>query len=376
MKRGYEKLFIFETFIFLFLVLNSFVVNFLTGFKMSIFLLVLLVIFKLLFGFERDNHRYIKDFLLEEIIFIIIFFLVYYLLGIFFGYAQTNYLNFDGLTRFILPTIFYTILREYFRYVSLCKCGNNKFLIIIVVLLFILMDISESFYYTSITSNYNGFIYFAIFFLPAVCSNIVFSFITTKIGYKPTMLYSLVIGLYPYLLPIVPNPSEYVQAMILFLLPASFGYIAYKFFEKLKNEKLERDYFKKRNSLMSFLPVSLIVIILVYFVSGYFEYWAISIASGSMSKAINKGDIVIIHKIDNDYNKLEVGHVLAYKYEGNIIVHRIVDKVKVDDKYYFSTKGDANYNVDNIIIEEDMIVGVVNFKIPLIGLPTVWLNEL
>ena len=238
------------------------------------------------------------------------------------------------------------------------------------------MDISESFYYTSITSNYNGFIYFAIFFLPSVCSNIVFSFITTKIGYKPTMLYSLVIGLYPYLLPIVPNPSEYVQAMILFLLPASFGYIAYKFFENLKNEKLERDYFKKRNSLMSFLPVSLIVIILVYFVSGYFEYWAISIASGSMSKAINKGDIVIIHKIDNDYNKLEVGQVLAYKYEGNIIVHRIIDKVKVDDKYYFSTKGDANYNVDNIIIEEDMIVGVVNFKIPLIGLPTVWLNEL
>lgn len=376
MKRGYERLLVYSAFIFLFLFINLFVFNFLSGMKISLFLIFVLYLFKYLFGFERDNHRYIKDFIMDEIIFLIIFFLLYYLSGLIFGFAKTDYLNYDGLIRFILPTICYTILRELFRYMALTKSGNNKFLIVLITLLIIFMDISESYFYTNLSGNYNSFIYFAIFLLPAVSNNIVYSYITTKIGYKPLIVYGLIIGLYPYLLPIVPNPSEYIHAMVLFLLPVVFGYRAYKFFGKMKNEKLERDYYKNKNSLKGFLVVSVIVIILVYFISGYFEYWAISIASGSMSKAINKGDIVIIHKIDDGYDKLDVGQVLAYEYRGNVIVHRIVDKIKLDDKYYFSTKGDANLTVDNIIIEEDMIVGVVNFKIPFLGLPTVWLNEL
>lgn len=376
MKRGYEKLLMFEIFVFLFLMLNLFVVNFLTGFRMSIFLIILLVIFKFLFGFERDNHRYIKDFIMDEVIFIIIFLLVYYLSGIVFGFVETHYLNYDGLTRFILPTISYIILREYFRYMSLCKAGNNKLLIVIVILLFLLMDISESFYYINLTSDYNVFIYFAVFFLPALCNNIVFSYITTQMGYKPIIFFSLIVELYSYLLPIVPNSSEYIQALILFLLPVTLGYRAYKFLDKTKKVELERDYYKKRHSLKCLIPINLIVVVIVYFVSGYFSYWAIVIASGSMSNKINKGDIAIIHKIKGDYEELEVGQVLAYEYQGKIIVHRIVDKVNIDNTYYFSTKGDANADVDNIIIEEDMIVGVVNFKIPFIGLPTVWLNEL
>lgn len=376
MKRGYERLFVFATFIFLFLFINFYVVNFLSGFKMSLFLIFILVIFKYLFGFERDNHRYVKDFIMDELIFLIIFFLIYYLSGILFGFVRTNYINYDGFMRFILPTIFYVILREYFRYMVMCKSGNNKFLIILFLLLIVFMDISESFHYTNVSGNYNAFVYFAIFFLPSLCSNVVFSYITIKMGYKPLIVYSLIIELYSYLLPIVPNPSEYIHAMVLFLLPVIFGYRAYNFFGKMKNEKLERDYFKNKYSLKAFLPVSLIVVVLVYFISGYFDYWAISIASGSMSKAINKGDIVIIHKIEDNYEKIDVGQVLVYEYQGNVIVHRIVDKIKLDDKYYFSTKGDANLSVDNIIIEEDMIVGVVKFRIPFLGLPTVWLNEL
>ena len=50
--------------------------------------------------------------------------------------------------------------------------------------------------------------------------------------------------------------------------------------------------------------------------------------------------------------------------------------VKVDNKYYFYTKGDANEIEDGYPITEDMIVGVVNVKVPYIGLPTVLLNEL
>lgn len=376
MKRGYERLLVFAAFIFLFLFINFYSVNFLSGFGMSLFLFILLVVFKFLFGFERDNHRYVKDFIMDELIYLIIFFLIYYLFGILIGFVKTDYLNYNGFMRFIFPTMFYVILREYFRYMVISKSGNNKFLIILFVLLILFMDISESFYYTRVGGNFNAFVYFSIFFLPLFSSNVVFSYITVKVGYKPLIVYSLIVELYAYLLPIIPNSNEYIYAMILFILPVLLGYRAYKFFSKIKNEKLDRDYFKTKNSFSGFFVVGLVVVFLVYFISGYFDYWAISIASGSMSGAINKGDIVVIHKINNNYDKLDVGQVLVYEYQGNVIVHRIVDKVEIDGVYYFSTKGDANISVDNIIIEEDMIVGVVSFRIPYLGYPTVWLNEL
>ena len=54
----------------------------------------------------------------------------------------------------------------------------------------------------------------------------------------------------------------------------------------------------------------------------------------------------------------------------------MVNIIKDEDKYYFYTQGDANNNIDNFAVHENMIIGVVNLKIPYIGLPTVWLNEL
>ena len=43
--------------------------------------------------------------------------------------------------------------------------------------------------------------------------------------------------------------------------------------------------------------------------------------------------------------------------------------------HIYYTKGDANNNVDGIVIEEDMTIGVVKVKIPYIGWPTVWFNK-
>ena len=136
----------------------------------------------------------------------------------------------------------------------------------------------------------------------------------------------------------------------------------------------QSDYSKKRISLL--LGSLVFTIVLVYFTSGYFHYHAIAVASGSMNPEIKKGDVVIVEKIDDNYSSLNIGDVIAFKYEKVIIVHRIVNIVKDRGHYYFYTKGDANKKEDNFSIKEDMIEGKVNVKIPLIGLPTVWLNEL
>ena len=59
-----------------------------------------------------------------------------------------------------------------------------------------------------------------------------------------------------------------------------------------------------------------------------------------------------------------------------MIVHRVINIVEEDGQYYFYTKGDNNNSEDNFAIYEDMVVGIVNIRLPFIGYPTIWFNEL
>ena len=116
--------------------------------------------------------------------------------------------------------------------------------------------------------------------------------------------------------------------------------------------------------------------VLIYFVSGYFKYYAIAIASNSMSPTFERGSVAIIKKIDGDYSNLDIGEIIAYHYENKIIAHRIDKITEINGKKYFYTKGDANNSIDNYVVGEEMIMGTINYYIPFIGYPTVLLNEL
>ena len=82
---------------------------------------------------------------------------------------------------------------------------------------------------------------------------------------------------------------------------------------------------------------------LAYFVSGYFRYYAIAVATGSMTPNINVYDVVVAVKADT--SKLKVGDVISfYTNEVNVngltITHRIYQIVEQDGGRYFKTKGD------------------------------------
>ena len=183
----------------------------------------------------------------------------------------------------------------------------------------------------------------------------------------------LVMNLYRFFVPIVPNPSEYIYSIIELVVPMIYLYIIYKYFKKEKDEKITREYNKRRVGGVIFS--SLLVVFLVYITSGYFYYHAVVIASGSMTPNILKGDVVVIEKVKNKKD-IEIGTVIAYKYDQSIIVHRLKNKINVEEGVYFYTQGDANDHMDNYKITEDMVIGVVNVRIPYIGYPTVWLKEL
>ena len=375
MKTGYKKLLIIQSIILLILLINSFFLNILDNYIKIIFLLLVIVIFKKNIGIERDNHRYTKDIIFEILIFLLVFFIIYYLLGIIIGFAKTeNYYTINGIIKFIIPIILIVILKEYLRYSMIMKAEGSLLLVITTIILFILFDSSNAIFYNSLKTKYDLFSLFSLTLLPVISTNIICSYLVYKVGYKPSIVYLLIIELYQYLIPIVPNPNEYLSSVIKFLLPIYLLHILNKFYKQNHEEELNRDY-KKKNILSILMPTFLISI-LVYFSSGYFKYYSIAIASGSMEKVLSKGDVVIVEKIKDDYKSLKEGNIIAYKYEGIIVVHRIEKIIKNKNKLKIYTKGDANKNIDNYVVEEEYVIGKVKFKVPLIGLPTVWLNEL
>ena len=374
MKKSYKRLIIFDIILIIILLLNSFILNILGNYYyMDLFLILLLVLFKFIFGFEKDRHRYIKDIIINIIIVYLISFIFYYLFGLIIGfYRPENYLTFYGIKTFIFPFIVMIIMREYLRFQMLNKTEKSKPLTLLTVLIFILLEVSVSLASSTLSTNYNIFIFIALTLLPIISNNIACTYIAKKVGYKPNILWMLIAKLYLVFLPIVPNTGLYIRALIELLFPFVLVYNTYTFYKK-RDKDIPISYIKKKIYFQ--IPIlALIVAVLVYFVSGHFRYYAIAIATGSMRPKIDVGDVVIIdqHKDYKDYKK---GDIIAYKYNGIVVVHRVHEIVIVKGEYYFYSKGDANEDVDNYIIYPKTILGDVKAKIPLIGIPTVWLNK-
>ena len=96
-----------------------------------------------------------------------------------------------------------------------------------------------------------------------------------------------------------------------------------------------------------------------------------------MTPTIEKGDGIIVKKLSKEEaEKLQVGQILVFKNSGLVLVHRITKLTENEKgKLSFRTKGDFNDSEDGFLTSVDDVVGVANFKIPKIGLPTIWLRE-
>ena len=185
------------------------------------------------------------------------------------------------------------------------------------------------------------------------------------------IIYELIMKLYLYLIPLIPNPNQYLASIINMVMPLIlFGRISNLLNKEDDRFEYSRD--KKEKPIHLIIPI-LITVTIVYFTSGYFKYQAIAIASGSMEPELSKGDVVIIEK---EKQNLKEGQIIAYKYNEVIVVHRIEEIINQLEEQYYYTKGDNNKNRDGYVITEEMIIGVVRMKIPYIGNPTVWLSEM
>ena len=88
----------------------------------------------------------------------------------------------------------------------------------------------------------------------------------------------------------------------------------------------------------------------------------------SMWPTYDNGDVLLIVGVEP--LDLKVGDVIVYrKYDGTLVVHRVIDKSYIDGKWVFRTKGDNNPHPDPYPVWEDQVVGrVAGRLIPKVGI--------
>ncbi len=328
-----------------------------------------------LYGFKKSRNTTLeKEVVSISRIVIIIYFVIIYGIGVFAGFLKNAYsLKFFGILNNIFSPIIIAICIELLRYIFLEANKNHNKSIVLITIAIILLDLSINMRVLDFSSKSEMFKIITSIGLPIIIKNIVFTYVSNHIGYKIPIIYRLFVDMYIFIVPILPNISEYIISVLGICIPFVLYLLSNRLIE-LNEKGIEYNYRKKAFSL-SDVPFILLIIILAYLISGYFKYSIIGIGSESMTGKINKGDAVIVMKVksEKDFKK---GDIITYEYNGKTIVHRLVEIKEENGKKKYITKGDANITEDNVDLYIDDIKGVVKLRFPYIAYPSILLSEL
>lgn len=123
---------------------------------------------------------------------------------------------------------------------------------------------------------------------------------------------------------------------------------------------------KKIWNVISTVLVVLIVLCAVFLMgSRLLGYRVFNVISGSMTPEYNVGDLIYVKEVD--VASIEVGDDITFILNEDLVVatHRVI---KVDTaNQHFYTKGIANAIADNDPVHFNNVIGVPQFRIPLLG---------
>ena len=296
--------------------------------------------------------------------------LLYYLFGIGLGFEKNIYvLNLTNLLRFTLPISAVIVSTEIIR--SVILAGEDKLSAALSYVASVLAEVLICGNLSYVTS-FNRFMdLVGLTLLPAVISNLLYHYISKRYGAAPNIAFRLITTLYLYFIPYTPAMPDSLVAIYNMAVPG----LIYAFINALFEKR--RRYATKKPTKFSKIVTAVVAVMLlsvVMLISNQFRYGTLVIATQSMTGELNIGDAAIFEKYDGQ--TISVGQVIVFKDGKNMIVHRVVDMEKINNQTRYYTKGDYNDVIDDGFVVDSEIVGLVYFKIPYIGYPTLWLRGL
>ncbi len=328
----------------------------------------------LFYGYAKDKKTYAKKSFFQIILTqIVIFFLVTYGLGLIVGFLENSYsLKIFSIVDNVFAPFILIISMELLRYIFIVPNKNNKFGIAILTIMFIVVESLMSFKVFPLDEVGGIFRFITLIVLPVSIKHGMLSFVTYYVGYKPSILYRIIMDGYVYIVPISPDLGEYLSSIFGIGMPFLVYIYCSRFIHEY-NEGVEREFVSTTFKPFDF-AVIIFFLLLAAMISGYFPVFMLGVGSASMAPNINVGDAVVGIKVKQ--KDLKKDDVIVYKGEKNYIIHRLISIEKKGNKNYYHTKGDNNNTEDGVDISYDSVKGKVIFRIPYIAYPSIYFKEL
>ena len=292
-----------------------------------------------------------------------------YLSGLKFGfYYSATQLSTPVVLRYVLPVTLSIISIEIIR--SVLRAQEDKTADIVCYIVCILADCLVAANFGSIKS-FNSFMdLMGLTLLPAVTANLLYHYISKRYGFLPIISYRLIISLYSFFIPLVPAVPDALKSFGSLILPL----VIYLFISALFEKKKVTHKKTTAKTYVGIGAMAIVMISIVMIISCQFRICAIVIGTGSMTGELNVGDVAIYERYEEQV--IQEGDVVVFTDGSSRIIHRVIEIEHTDEGAQYITKGDANEDPDIGFVTDDRIVGVVRFKLPYLGYPSMWARNL
>lgn len=340
-----------------------------------LFFSILALILYFTLGYRKKRSMIHYSAMQTMIICFIFYYFLTYFFGMFFGFLSNSYsLKILSILKNVIFALLFYGVREFYRFVVIKNTDRKKISLILVTLLLAVLDIIMGINAYTLTTGAGIFEFVEASILPKLALSIFLTYTSYHLDLKFSILFLVLYELPKYFLPIFPDMGSYIGSMVKLI----FLFICYYQISILMERYETREKaFKVRKKKIYLVLIVIPILALVALVSGVFKYHLFAIGSNSMIPYFSRGDAVLIKKLNKkEMETLKVDDVIAFTYNHQIIVHRIVSIEEYNGYYSIKTKGDNNDSIDGWTVTEKTIYGKVETVVKYIGIPSVELSEL
>lgn len=298
---------------------------------------------------------------------------LYYLSGLHFGFMRTlDVLSLNKFLLYLLPLGVSIISCEIIRCVLLAQKSRSAQAAAFLICILIDMQTAESF---RAPSSYNSFMdLVGMTLLPAVTLHLLGHYVSRRYGALPILLYRLPPAWIPYLIPFKSAIPDPLLSFIMLVLPLGiYAFIGMLFEKKPRYAREKKKRASKVVAYTGYVALFALMTAVMMVISCRFHFGALVISTESMTGELNKGDAIVYEQYGGETIAEET--IIVFKINGSNVVHRVVDIERVNGQNRYFTKGDANEDKDAGYVTDAQIVGIVKWKIPYIGYPTIWVRQ-
>ena len=210
------------------------------------------------------------------------------------------------------------------------------------------------------------------------------SYFAIKGGFVSVVLVSFFYTMVIYLLPVIPNISSIVWALLISGLAFLTVVVCYSVIDGKKRAQRKREnrlakYFDKKPVYAYVIRVGVIAVVAAFFL-GIFPIYPVAILTGSMAGTFERGSLVFVERVPQGEAFIMVGEgeVIHFISRGRVeYIHRVVDFAHgADGERQYITQGDASYLIDPFPVYQDDVLGIARATLPFFGYPYIFFQAI